>query len=100
MTWTGGYTNVRYNFTVGPQSPYERALPPESFALKCRIKGEDIFLLQMSGAGRILIGNDRKSWWTKPGGVVWEVVPSDFGCRFPTREEASSIKRNLEGSPR
>lgn len=92
--WSGDYPNVRYTFSIGNPAPYAR--PPENFALKTVIKGEDIFLLQVGGGGRILIGNDRKCWWTKPSGIRWKIVPSQFGLQFFTREEAALVKANME----
>lgn len=64
-------------------------------AIKTRHRGEDIFMLQISGGGKCLVGNDKKQWWCNPTKFQWAAVPSQFGFLFKTQVEAETVIANI-----
>lgn len=52
----------------------------EQFAVKGRCRGNDVFVMQLSGGGRLLVGNDKKQFWADSNELHdMKAVPSLFG---------------------
>lgn len=72
------------------------SLDAQRWGLRCSTVEGDVWLMQLSGGGRLRLRCGEREWWARPPlGVTWEVAPSSSGQTYPTRESAVAVAERL-----